>query len=139
MSESSLQLTLAVKTYLHTAEAFFSSLQADLLTIMLEGGEETTDPSLNTLLTHNKGMLSILVPAAEANRKKTLLPPCNISRFGKTLMHVLVCKRATAAFHSGKLLAGLKLVLVYGAGGAWAPCGRQRGRLPPPPLAGAAR
>lgn len=46
--------------------------------VMLEG-EKTTDPSLNTLLTHNKGILSILVPAAETKREKILLPPCNIS------------------------------------------------------------
>lgn len=50
---------------------------------------------------------------------------------------MLVCKRASPAFHSGKLLPGLKLVLVYRAGEAWAPCWRRRGRGHPAPLAGA--
>lgn len=65
----SLWLTFAIKTYL---QKFFSGLQTGPLTIMLEGGEETTDPSLNTLLAHNKGILSVLVAAAETNRGKNI-------------------------------------------------------------------
>lgn len=96
LGESSLWLTLAAKTYLHTAVFFVcvvfvfffsSSLQTDLLKIMLEGGEERADPSLNTLLAHNKGILPILVPAAETEKKYC----CLLAIFPDSGGHLYTC------------------------------------------------
>lgn len=109
---------------------FSSSLQTDLLKIMLEGGEETADPSLNTPLAHNKGILPILVPAAETEKKYC----CLLAIFPDSGGHLYTCLSVNVPV---LLFIQGSCWLVDSAGEGSAPCPCRRGREHPLPLAGA--